>query len=79
MSLARSVGGLAATGFPGYCSSPCTRRNYRPGELGGPPDEQSVAGEAAVEQSGVYVPGYFETRLASTASRATVWKHICAT
>ena len=49
-----------------------------PGQLGGPPDEQSVAAEAAVEQSGVYVPGYFETRLASTANRARVWNHICA-
>lgn len=27
---------------------------------------------------GVYVPGYFETRLAQNASRTKVWEHICA-
>lgn len=54
------------------------RKLQPPGELGGLPDEQSVTGAAAVAQSGVYVPGYFETRLASTANRAKVWKHVCA-
>jgi SAM-dependent methyltransferase len=47
-----------------------------------PPDElQSTAtpaGAAASDLSGVYVPGYFETRLASTANRTKVWKYICA-
>ena len=28
--------------------------------------------------SGVFVPGYFETRLAQDANRTKVWKHLCA-
>lgn len=28
--------------------------------------------------SGVYTPGYFETRLKQDASRAKVWEHLCA-
>jgi ubiquinone/menaquinone biosynthesis C-methylase UbiE len=35
--------------------------------------EQDPAGS-----DGVYVPRYFETRLAPTASRAKVWRHVCA-
>jgi len=27
--------------------------------------------------SGVYVPGYFETRLAPSESRGKIWKHLC--
>jgi hypothetical protein len=27
--------------------------------------------------SGTYVPGYFETRLAPNAARSGIWKHIC--
>ena len=43
-----------------------------------PADKRPTSNPAAVDQSGVYVPGYFETRLASTANRAKVWKHVCA-
>src|SRR4051794_25491461 len=37
--------------------------NHQPGE---PADDS------------IYVPGYFETRLAQDANRAKVWKHLCA-
>ena len=33
-------------------------------------------GEPADE--GVYVPGYFETRLVQDENRTKVWKHLCA-
>jgi len=38
--------------------------------------EKSSASEG-VPESGVYVPGYFETRLAPSESRSKVWKHLC--
>ncbi|KGN36934.1 class I SAM-dependent methyltransferase [Knoellia subterranea] len=33
---------------------------------------------SAENPSGVYTPGYFETRLKQDASRAKVWEHLCA-
>ena len=38
--------------------------------------ETSPASQGAPD-SGVYVPGYFETRLAPSESRSKVWKHLC--
>ncbi len=34
--------------------------------------------ESEPTNSGVYVPGYFETRLTHDANRIKVWKHLCA-
>jgi SAM-dependent methyltransferase len=43
------------------------------------PDEADhpVTGEHPTRDHGVYVPGYFHTRLASDPNRTRVWRHIC--
>ena len=46
-----------------------TRRHPLSGEMSSSPQDP---------ESGVYVPGYFETRLAPSESRSKVWKHLCA-
>ena len=38
---------------------------------------KGAADNGANEGTGVYHPGYFETRLAANASRTQVWGHIC--
>ncbi|MBB5873298.1 ubiquinone/menaquinone biosynthesis C-methylase UbiE [Allocatelliglobosispora scoriae] len=40
------------------------------------PRQAPISGETAA--TGVYVPGYFETRLVQDANRTKVWKHLCA-
>jgi SAM-dependent methyltransferase len=43
------------------------------------PDEAGhrVTGELASRDNGVYVPGYFSTRLGPDPNRTRVWRHIC--
>jgi SAM-dependent methyltransferase len=42
------------------------------------PDDPTALREQDQPADGVYVPGYFETRLAPSPHRTKVWRHICA-
>lgn len=43
-----------------------------------PDDLDRVPGGGRETEDGVYVPGYFETRMAPSGNRTKVWRHICA-